>query len=89
MVAFIDEHRSEFGVESICRQLPITPSAYCEQKARERDPALVPARRRLDAVLRLEVKRVFQESRCLCGARKVWLQLGREGAQVARFTVER
>ena len=52
MVAFIDEHRSEFGVESICKQLPIAPSVYYEQKARERDPALIPARQRLDAVLR-------------------------------------
>ena len=75
MVAFIDEHRSEFGIESICKQLPIAPSTYYEQKARQRDPALIPARQRLDAVLREEVKRVYQESRYRYGARKVWLQV--------------
>ena len=89
MVAFIDEFRSEFGVESICKQLPIALSVYYEQKARECDPALIPARQRLDAALRVEVKRVYQESRCRCGARKVWLQLAREGIRVARCTVER
>ena len=89
MVAFIDEHRSEFGIESICKQLPIAPSTYYEQKARQRDPALIPARQRLDAVLREEVKRVHEESRYRYGARKVWLQLAREGILVARCTVER
>jgi len=38
MVAFIDDHKSAFGVESICRQLPIAPSTYYERKARQRDP---------------------------------------------------
>ncbi len=89
MVAFIDDQRHSFGVESICKQLPIAPSVYYEHKARERDPALIPARQRLDAVLREEVKRVYQESRCRYGARKVWLQLAREGIRVARCTVER
>ena len=89
MVAFIDQHRDSFGVESICKQLPIAPSTYYERKARQRDPALIAARQRLDAVLREEVKRVHRESRYRYGARKVWLQLAREGVRVARCTVER
>ena len=28
MVAFIDEHRERYGVEPICKQLPIAPSVY-------------------------------------------------------------
>jgi transposase-like protein len=28
MMAFIDQHRAEYGVEPICRQLPISPSTY-------------------------------------------------------------
>jgi hypothetical protein len=28
MVAFIDDHRSEYGVEPICEVLPIAPSTY-------------------------------------------------------------
>lgn len=87
MVAFIDQHRDSFGVESICKQPPFAPSAYYEQKAGQRDPALIPARQRRDAVLREEVKRVYQASRCRYGARKVWLQLAREGIPVARCTV--
>ena len=37
MVAFIDAHRAEYGVEPICAELQIAPSSYYEQKARERD----------------------------------------------------
>jgi putative transposase len=89
MATFIDEHRKEFGVESICKQLPIAPSTYYEHKARELDPERVPQRQRLDAVLLEEIKRVYEQSRCRYGARKVWRQLAREGFQVARCTVER
>jgi putative transposase len=28
MVAYIDQHSDEFGVEPICQQLPIAPSTY-------------------------------------------------------------
>jgi putative transposase len=28
MVSFIDEHRAHYGVEPICKQLPIAPSVY-------------------------------------------------------------
>ncbi len=30
MVDYIDAHRQEFGVESICNELPIAPSTYQE-----------------------------------------------------------
>ena len=48
MVAFIDGHRAEYGVESICAQLPIAPSAYYEHKAREAEPERQPPRARSD-----------------------------------------
>ena len=35
MVSFIDDHREAYGVEPICAVLPIAPSVYYEQKARE------------------------------------------------------
>jgi len=89
MVAFIDDHRNVFGVESICQQLPIAPSTYYERKARERDPERLPERHRRDARLREDVRRAFQASRDRYGARKVWRQLLREGVIVARCTVER
>jgi putative transposase len=89
MVEFIDEHRDEHGVERICRQLPIAPSVYYEQKAREADPKKQPERAVRDAALREEVERVWKENFGVYGARKVWRQLLREGIDVARCTVER
>jgi putative transposase len=89
MVSFIDEHREAYGVESICEVLPIAPSTYYEQKARQADPARLPARARRDAVLFGEIERVWNENRRVYGARKVWRQLVREDTVVARCTVER
>ena len=48
MVSFIDAHRAEYGVESICAQLPIAPSQYYEHKAREADPERLPPRLQRD-----------------------------------------
>ena len=52
MVSFIDAHRGEYGVEPICRVLPIAPSKYYEREARRANPALLPARAKRDAELR-------------------------------------
>jgi transposase InsO family protein len=89
MVAFIDEYRETYGVEPICRVLPIAPSTYYAQKARQADPSRLPLRLVRDAQLREEIERVWKENRSVYGARKVWLQLKREGFAVARCTVER
>ena len=89
MVAFIDAHREEYGVEPICAQLPIAPSVYYEQHARRADPARRPLRLQRDAVLSPEISRVHRENHGVYGARKVWLQLIREGTPIARCTVER
>ena len=89
MVAFIDEHRSEYGVEPICRQLPIAPSSYYEFKARELDPERLPFRFHHDAYLVPEIERVWEKSSKRYGSKKVWKQLHREGKFVARCTVER
>jgi len=89
MVSFIDEHREEHGVEPICQQLPIAPSTYHEQKAREADPSRLPERVVRDTQLREEIERVWKEHFGVYGARKVWRQLKREKIDVARCTVER
>ena len=89
MVSFIDAHRAEYGVESICAQLPIAPSMYHEHKARQADPERLPLRLRRDRALAPEIRRVHAENFRVYGARKVWRQLGREGHVVARCTVER
>jgi transposase InsO family protein len=89
MVRYIDEQKNRFGVEPICDVLPIAPSTYYEQKARERNPDRRPARSVRDDALKPEIQRVFDENFRVYGAHKVWTQLNREGLRVARCTVER
>ena len=86
---FIDEHREEYGVEPICRVLPIAPSTYRAHAARLADPALLSERAKRDAGLRPEIRRVWEENFAVYGVRKVWRQLNREGVAVARCTVAR
>ena len=88
MTTFIDEQREAHGVEPICSVLPIAPSTYYEQKARQADPSRLPDRARSDAALCTEIERVWKENRRVYGARKVWRQLNREKIPVARCTVE-
>jgi len=89
MVSFIDAYRVRYGVEPICRQLPIAPSTYYEHKAREQNPDRLPDRIKRDRKLEKDIPRVWEENMRVYGARKVWRQLNREGINVARCTVER
>jgi putative transposase len=89
MKAFIDEHREVYGVEPICRVLPIAPSTYYEHAARKADPDRRPARELRDAELSQEIRRVFAANFGVYGVRKVWRQMKREGIAVARCTVAR
>jgi putative transposase len=85
----IDDHRGAYGVEPICRVLPIAPSTYHAHAARRADPARLSTRARRDDALKPEVQRVFEENFRVYGVRKVWRQLKREGHDVARCTVAR
>ncbi len=89
MVSFIDKHRETYGVEPICKVLPIAPSTYYEQKARQADPERLPLRMKRDTLLRSHIQRVWERNFQVYGARKVWRQLNREEVPVARCTVER
>ena len=89
MVAFIDEHREAVGVAPICEVLPIAPSTYYTHKAAQAAPTKLSPRRRRDASLQVEIRRVWDENFMVYGARKVWRQLVREGHCVARCTIER
>ena len=81
---FIDQHRDRFGVESICKMLPIAPSTYFAHAARHRNPDLRSDRAKCDAALMPEVQRVYHENFAVYGVRKVWRQLPREDIDVAR-----
>ncbi|SLN72616.1 Integrase core domain protein [Palleronia marisminoris] len=94
----MDDFREGFGVEPICRELPIAPSTYYERKAIARDPSRASKRARRDNALREKIRRVRSDNRGLYGARKVWHVLRREGVAqadgapmttVARCTAER
>lgn len=62
MIAFIDDHRDTYGVEPICRVLPIAPSTYHARVAQRADPTLGSARLQRDGMLRVEVRRVHAEN---------------------------
>jgi transposase InsO family protein len=89
MIAFIDGHRGIYGVEPICRVLPIAPSAYHAHVAQRADPAKRSPRAQQDLALKEQIRRVHEANFGVYGAREVWRQLGREGVAVARCTVER
>ena len=84
MIAYIDKHRGEYGVEPICDVLQFAPRTYYAAKARP------PSRRAVrDAELSPEIVRVHRDNFGVYGVDKVWAQLNREGTRVARCTVAR
>jgi putative transposase len=89
MIAFIDDHRQAHGVEPICKVLPIAPSTYHAHIAKRIDPSKLSKRAWRDLALKVAIRRVFADNFEVYGVRKVWLQLNREGVEVARCTVAR
>jgi len=89
MKAFIDEHRDAYGVEPICKVLPIAPSTYYLHAARQSQPALLPVRVQRDEQLLLQIQQIWDDNFQVYGVRKVWRQLLRQGVRVARCTVAR
>ena len=79
LVGFIGSHKGRFGVEPVCAVLEFPASTYYAAKKREQQPS----RRTLrDEWLKKQIMRVWNDrrkGRRLYGARKVWLQLRREG----------
>ena len=96
IIDFIREHADHvtdeglrWGVEPICRVLTehgvqIAPSTFYEWRDK-----LPTNRQQRDEALLVEIRRVHEANYQVYGARKVWLQLNREGIPVARCTVER
>jgi putative transposase len=91
IVEYIDAHRSRWGVEPICTVLTreadikIAPGTYYARKTRP-----VSARAQRDTELKEEIMRIHSHPKThVYGVRKIHAQLGRDGIQVARCTVER
>jgi transposase InsO family protein len=89
MITFIEDHREDYGVEPICRILPIAPATFYDHLAKRADPLRRSDRAKRDAELKPEIVRVFEENLSVYGVRKIWHQMRREGFGIARCTVAR
>jgi len=85
-VAFVDEHRDEFGVEFICRHLQVAPSTYYAAKQRQVVPS---ARSQRDAVMMQILLALWVTNRKLYGAHKLWKAARRAGHEIGRDQVAR
>lgn len=89
MIAFIDAHRDEHGVEPICTVLTeadvqIAPSTYYAAKTR------APSARSIsDAQVDQLITATHEANYGVYGARKMWKALHRQGHPIARCTIER
>ncbi len=88
-VDFIDDYKNNYGTLAICRVLPIASSTYHRAKDLEYCPEKRSLRSQHDDFYIGEIKRIWQDSTCRYGARKVWQQMKADGLKVARCTVER
>ena len=89
MIAFIEGHREELGVEPVCKVLPIAQSTFYAHVAIAQNPDLASDRAKRDMDLSPEIKRVWEENNEVYGIRKVWHQMQREKFTIARCTVAR
>ena len=72
-----------YGVESICRVLPIAPSTYYRHTQKLQQPTLRVKRCVSDACLLAQIQTVWNDGLQVYGYWKVWCQLLRQGVQVA------
>jgi putative transposase len=86
IVAFVDEHRDEFGVEPICTTLQVAPSTYYAAKKRQLAPS---ARAVRDAVMIQVLMVLWVANRKVYGAHKLWKAARRAGHDVGRDQVAR
>ncbi len=89
MVQFIDDHKNNYGIEPICRVLPIAPSTYYRAQDLSDNPHKHSLRSQHDDFYLSEIIRIWQDSKCRYGVRKVWQQMKADGLRIARCTVER
>lgn len=79
MVDYIDGHKEEFGVESICDTLQFAPSTYYAAKSR------VPSARELrDQVLMPIILALWVANYRVYGAHKLWKAMLRAGHEIGR-----
>jgi len=84
MVNYIDTHRSEFGVEPICRVLQVAPSTYYAAKSR-----LPSARAIRDGLMTPILLTLWNANFKVYGAHKLWKAARRAGHGIGRDQVGR
>ena len=89
MVDFIDEHRDLYGVESICKELPIAPSTYYRTVDLNKHPEKRSERAKTDEALSETILNIWENNYRAYGYRKIWHVMRRNGVEVARCTVAR
>lgn len=89
MVDFIDDYKNNYGIETICRVLPIAQSTYYRAKDLRKNPHKRSLRSQHADFYISETRRIWQDSKCRYGARKVWQQMKADSIHVARCMVER
>ena len=85
-VGYIDAHRDEFGVESICKVLQVAPSTYYAAKRRQLAPS---ARAVRDAAMMQVLMVLWVANRKVYGAHKLWKAARRGGHDIGRDQVAR
>ena len=89
MVDFIHNNKDRYGVDAICRILPIAASTYYRTLDLAGNPEHRAKRDLHDEHHAEQIKRIWKESSGRYGVRKVWQKLKREGYVIARCTVAR
>lgn len=89
MVDFIQSNNVLYGVEAICKILPIAPSTYYRQLDLTEHLEKYSKRDLHDQHYAEQIKQIWQESAGRYGIRKVWEQMKQGGYSVARCTIAR
>lgn len=88
MIRFIDYNRGYYGLEPICKLLPIAPSTYYSHVTERQGPSRMSACAQRDILLKPEVTRVLAQNFGVYGVRKVWRQMKREGYDMTTLLAE-
>jgi putative transposase len=82
--SYIEEHRERFGVESICRALGVSASAYYGRRTGRRSLRAIEDERLLE-----RIREVHERNYCAYGYRRMSIALKREGEDVGKGRVQR
>ena len=74
--------RTQYQVQNLLKKMDLCPSSYYyHQERMQRPDPLV--------LVRLRIKELFEENRCVYGYRRIWLSLKQEGLRISEKVVRR